>query len=197
MGTIKQRTLMDEAYLKEYSLLPRNFDITEIWNFLTLTEQLHIQPILGDDLYNELLDQVEENDVTPANASLLLAIYPFEGVALVEVSAPYLAMHITEVGITKGKSENSESVNTADMNYLINYIRSQMEPLKKKLLNFLKTNKDLYPSWIGEEECSCTPKIKGNSTKLYALPPTNTDVDGNKYGSRPQFGHNAGVNWII
>ena len=41
-----------------------------------------------------------------------------------EVSMPYLAMHISQVGITKGKSENSDSVEVEDINYLTNYVRS-------------------------------------------------------------------------
>lgn len=121
---IKQRTLFNEEYLKEYSLLPLNFDVKEIWNFVPLTEQLHIVPVIGQALYEELLDQVEKNEVTPANASLLLEIYPFEGLALMEVCMPYLAMHITEVGITLGKSENSDSVGVDHINYLTNYVRS-------------------------------------------------------------------------
>ena len=56
MAVIKQRTLFNEEYLKEYSLLPINFDVKEIWNFVPLTEQLHIVPIIGKELYNELLD---------------------------------------------------------------------------------------------------------------------------------------------
>ena len=121
---IKQRTLFNEEYLKEYSLLPLNFDVKEIWNFVPLTEQLHIVPVIGQALYEELLDQVEKNEVTPANASLLLEIYPFEGLALMEVCMPYLAMHITEVGITLGKSENSDSASIDHINYLTNYVRS-------------------------------------------------------------------------
>ena len=114
---IKQRCLMNKEYLKEYSLLPINFNTDEIWNFIPLAEQLHIVPIIGQEMYKELLDQVENNEVTPENASLLLQIYPFEGLAIMEVSMPYIAYHITEVGITKGSSENSDSVTTNEKTY--------------------------------------------------------------------------------
>mgnify|MGYP001191692582 FL=1 len=67
---------------------------------------------------------MEENKVTGENASLLLQIYPFEGLALMEVAMPYLAVHITEVGLTLGKSENSESASVEHINYLTNYVRS-------------------------------------------------------------------------
>ena len=187
---IKQRTLFNEEYLKEYSLLPLNFDVKEIWNFVPLTEQLHIVPVIGQALYEELLDQVEKNEVTPANASLLLEIYPFEGLALMEVCMPYLAMHITEVGITKGKSENSDSADVNDINYLTNYVRSQMEPLKNKLISFLKNNKDLYPLYK-DTDCTCKPTKTWN---VYGMNQINTDYDFNRL--TPQLGLNPDCSCI-
>lgn len=187
---IKQRTLFNEEYLKEYSLLPTNFNTKEIWNFIPLTEQLHIVPVIGQALYEELLDQVEKNEVTPANASLLLEIYPFEGLALMEVCMPYLAMHITEVGITKGKSENSDSADVNDINYLTNYVRSQMEPLKSKLISFLKNNKDLYPLYK-DIDYNCKPTKTWN---VYGMNQINTDYDFNRL--TPQLGLNPDCSCI-
>lgn len=187
---IKQRTLFNEEYLKEYSLLPTNFNTKEVWNFIPLTEQLHIVPVIGQALYEELLDQVEKNEVTPANASLLLEIYPFEGLALMEVCMPYLAMHITEVGITKGKSENSDSADVNDINYLTNYVRSQMEPLKNKLISFLKNNKDLYPLYK-DIDCTCKPTKTWN---VYGMNQINTDYDFNRL--TPQLGLNPDCSCI-
>lgn len=187
---IKQRTLFNEEYLKEYSLLPTNFNTKEVWNFIPLTEQLHIVPVIGQALYEELLDQVEKNEVTPANASLLLEIYPFEGLALMEVCMPYLAMHITEVGITKGKSENSDSADVNDINYLTNYVRSQMEPLKNKLTSFLKNNKDLYPLYK-DKDIDCKPTKTWN---VYGMNQINTDYDFNRL--TPQLGLNPDCSCI-
>ena len=187
---IKQRTLFNEEYLKEYSLLPTNFNTKEVWNFIPLTEQLHIVPVIGQALYEELLDQVEKNEVTPANASLLLEIYPFEGLALMEVCMPYLAMHITEVGITKGKSENSDSADVNDINYLTNYVRSQMEPLKNKLTSFLKNNKDLYPLYK-DKDYNCKPTKTWN---VYGMNQINTDYDFNRL--TPQLGLNPDCSCI-
>ena len=182
---IKQRTLFNEEYLKEYSLLPTNFNTKEVWNFIPLTEQLHIVPVIGQALYEELLDQVEKNEVTPANASLLLEIYPFEGLALMEVSMPYLAMHITEVGLTLGKSENSESASIDHINYLTNYVRSQMEPLKTRLINFLNEHSELYPLY-NKPTSVCSDQTK--SWNVYGMRQINTDVDFNRL--TPQLGLN-------
>lgn len=173
---IKQRCLMNKEYLKEYSLLPINFNTDEIWNFIPLAEQLHIVPIIGQEMYNELLDQVENNEVTPENASLLLQIYPFEGLAIMEVSMPYIAFHITEVGITKGSSENSDSVTTNDINYLTNYVRSQMVPYKERLIEFISQNSELYPNIKIEKKC----EKQTTNGRVYGFKQINTDVDYNR-----------------
>ena len=188
---IKQRTLFNEEYLKEYSLLPTNFNTKDVWNFIPLTEQLHIVPVIGQALYEELLDQVEKNEVTPANASLLLEIYPFEGLALMEVCMPYLAMHITEVGITLGKSENSDSVGVEDINYLTNYVRSQMEPLKTRLIDFLKEHSDLYPLYKKPTNV-CSDQTK--TWNVYGMNQINTDYDFNRL--TPQLGLNPDCSCI-
>lgn len=173
---IKQRCLMNKEYLKEYSLLPINFNTDEIWNFIPLAEQLHIVPIIGQEMYNELLDQVENNEVTPENSSLLLQIYPFEGLAIMEVSMPYIAFHITEVGITKGSSENSDSVTTNDINYLTNYVRSQMVPYKERLIEFISQNSELYPNIKIEKKC----EKQTTNGRVYGFNQINTDVDYNR-----------------
>lgn len=183
MGTIKQRTLMDKSYLSEYSLLPKNYNFDEVFNFLALTEKLHIEPIIGTELYLELLDEVEQNQVSPENASLLLQIYPYEGLALMEVAMPYLAYHITEVGVTVGKSDNSDSATVNDINYLTNYIRSQMDPLKKNLIDFLNRNKNSYPLYKTEEICKDDRKV----WNVYGFKPINTDIDGNRLYVPNQF----------
>lgn len=167
---------MNKEYLKEYSLLPINFNTDEIWNFIPLAEQLHIVPIIGQEMYKELLDQVENNEVTPENASLLLQIYPFEGLAIMEVSMPYIAYHITEVGITKGSSENSDSVTTNDINYLTNYVRSQMTPCKERLIEFISQNSELYPNIKVEKKC----EKQITNGRVYSFRQINTDVDYNR-----------------
>ena len=67
----KQPTLINAEYLKQYSLFPKNYDLTDIQNFIPVAEQIHILPILGISLYEELLDQVTTNTLTDEISTLL------------------------------------------------------------------------------------------------------------------------------
>ena len=185
MAVIKQQTLMNKEYLAEYSLFPKNYNYDEITNFLKLAEMLHIVPVVGQALYEELLDQVNKNEVTPANASLLLKIYPFLGAAVFEVAVPAVAIHVSEVGLTLGKSENSESASVEHINYLTNYIKSSMVPLKQQLVDFLNEHSDLYPLY-NKPTSVCSDQTK--TWNVYGMRQINTDVDFNRL--TPQLGIN-------
>ena len=185
MAVIKQQTLMNKEYLAEYSLFPKNYNYDEITNFLKLAEMLHIVPVVGQALYEELLDQVNKNEVTPANASLLLKIYPFLGAAVFEVAVPAVAIHVSEVGLTLGKSENSESASVEHINYLTNYIKSSMVPLKQQLIDFLNEHSDLYPLY-NKPTSVCSDQTK--TWNVYGMRQINTDVDFNRL--TPQLGIN-------
>ena len=105
-----QNILINEKYLKEFSPIPLNYNLKEIHNYIKLSEQIWLEPILGNAFYQELLYQVKTNEVTEENSTALVeAIYPLLGYAVALESLPFLWSHISEVGITLGKSENSDS----------------------------------------------------------------------------------------
>lgn len=147
--------LINEEYLAAYSPLPINFSFEEIRPFITIAESLWIVDILGKKLYNQLLEQVENNEVTPENSSLLLKIYPYLAVATTYEALPFIAYHMSDKGITKGKSDNSESINGTELSNIQNHMRAELDVLKKQLINFLREHKDCYPLYA-DTNCDCS-----------------------------------------
>lgn len=153
------QTLITEEYLKAYSPLPTNYNLNEIKQYIHVSEILWVVPIIGDPLYQKLLDEVEEDNVPEEDATLLLKIYPLLGNATVYEALPFVSYHISEVGITRGKSDNSDSIETKDVNFISNHLRSQIEVLKAELKKFLDENADLYPDYYPEKDkCDCGGK---------------------------------------
>ena len=138
-------TLINDTYLKEYSLFPLNYDLREIRNFIPLSEELHIIPIIGQALFDELIEQIEEDNISEENSSLLLEIYKVEGIAVLYESLPFVRSHVSQVGITLGKSDNSDSISKEDLKVLQQHLLSQLNTLKSSLINFLNENKEDYP----------------------------------------------------
>ncbi len=142
---VRRTTLINDTYLKEYSLFPLNYDLREIRNFIPLAEELHIIPIIGQALFDELIEQIEEDNISEENSTLLLEIYKVEGIAVLYESLPFVRSHVSQVGITLGKSDNSDSISKEDLKVLQQHLLSQLNTLKDGLVKFLNMNHEDYP----------------------------------------------------
>lgn len=163
-----QNTLINEKWLKEFSPIPLNYNTKEVQNYIKIAEQIWIEPVLKYSFYDELLYQVKNNQLTDENSTALVeAIYPYLAYAVALEALPLLWLHISEVGITLGKSDNSDSATLKDMTYIESHLRRQVE-----------ARKDFCIKWL-DEHCSSFP--------LYH--PTNCDDNccGGKDGlNKPQ-----------
>ena len=154
---VEVQTLITEEYFKSYSPISDNYNIKDIKPYFHVAEKLWIEPIVGTPLYEELLDEVEKDEVTPEHATLLLNIYPLLSFAIVYESLPFVSYHLSQVGITKGKSENSDSVSIKDVNYISTQLRNQCETMKMLLKKFLDEHAEHYPLYYAADnvECNC------------------------------------------
>lgn len=152
-------TLIDFSYFSAYSPVPTNYNWDDIRPFVSIAEEVWVVDIVGRKLYNELLEQVQNNNLTRENSTLLLKIYPYLSMAIVFESMPFLAYNITEKGVTKGKSDNSEPISNSELINMQNHIRTQLEVLKRMLKNFLNENSDCYPLFKSDDDCCTTTDI--------------------------------------
>lgn len=160
-----QNTLINEKWLKEFSPIPLNYNLKELHNYIKLAETIWILPLLGYDFYDELLDQVDNNNLTDVNSTALVeAIYPYLGFAVAYEALPIMWAHISEVGITKGKSDNSDSLDLKDMTYFSQHLRAQVEARKDYCKKWLCEHQDYYENLdvCGCECDSCCKKAKLN-----------------------------------
>lgn len=153
--------IINKQRMKEFSLIPFNYNMDELMNFVDITELTWIKPVLGSELYDEIQQQVKDNELSPENATLLVeAIWPYEGHAVVYEFLPYAYAHISEVGITVGKSDNSDSVDLKQVTYLSSHIRAQVETFKKAAIDWLIEHAESFPKWNPDEDfCGCRRPI--------------------------------------
>lgn len=158
-----QNTIINEKWLKEFSPIPLNYNMKELHNYIKLAEAIWIVPVIGQAFYDELIDQVAENDLTEDNSTALVeAIYPYLGFAVAYEALPVMWAHISEVGITKGKSDNSDSLELKDMTYVQQHLRVQVEARKDFCKKWLCERNTLFPNIdCCACGCSCCNEGKG------------------------------------
>ena len=150
--------IINKQYLKKYSLFPGNYDITEVRNYLDVTEVLYVRPLLGVELYDLICKQVADDNLSPENSTLLTdgGLWRYLGAAFSLQTMPFVYAHFSQVGVTKGKSENSDSVDLKDINYLTSNLRATVDELKKYTFKWLLEHEGSFPLWKPEDDCGCS-----------------------------------------
>ena len=146
--------IINEKYFKQYSPIPVNYNMAEIKNYIGVAEKIWVKPVIGYKLFNEIEQQVKENKVSEANATLLTdgGLWQYLSFATVLEALPMVWSHISEVGVTKGKSDNSDSLDLKDMTYVSQHLRNQVEVLKDQLKKWLCEHSVSFPLLDG---CKC------------------------------------------
>lgn len=158
-----KNTLINEKLLKRYSPIPLDFNMQEIENYVKISELIWVLPILGDALYEELLYQVKENQVSEENSTLLTeAVYPYIGFAICLEALPMLWARVSETGIQLGKSDNADSATLKDMTYIEGHLRRQVEARKDFLIKWLDSHCGSFPLYHPTNCGLCC----GNNKKL-------------------------------
>ena len=142
--------IINEKYLKEYSPIPLNYDLTELRNYIGVAEKIWVVPVLGQDLYDEIQSQVDENKLSDENSTLLTegGLWQYLAFATCLEGLAFIWANFSEVGITLGKSDNSESVNLKDITYIEQNLRRQVEVLKDSLIKWLNSHLDSFPKYV-------------------------------------------------
>lgn len=146
--------IINEKYLKQYSPIPLNYNLDEVKNYIPVAEKIWIRPLIGADLFDEIEYQVEHNNVSDENAALLTegGLWQYLAFAVTYESLPLLWSHISEVGLTKGKSDNSDSLTLKDITYVQNHLRGQVEFLKDAVKKYICEHSEYFPL---ADICAC------------------------------------------
>lgn len=147
--------IISEELLKLYSPISKNVGIDRVFPYVHLSQPYYITPILGQPLMEELQHQVEEDDLTEANKALILKVAMPLAMWTSYLAVRGLGYSFTQKGLTKEKSENSESVNEKEMGEYILSLKNQAEMATDLLIAYLCNCKDLYPLWRPQVECNC------------------------------------------
>jgi hypothetical protein len=146
--------IINEKYIKQYSPIPLNYNMAEVKNYIPVAEKIWVKPLIGSDLFDEIDDQVANNTVSQENATLLTegGLWQYLAFATVYEALPMIWSHISEVGVTKGKSDNSDSLDLKDMTWVTQHLRNQVEVLKDQLKKWICEHQDSFPL---ADVCAC------------------------------------------
>lgn len=156
--------LINEALFKSHSPVTANTDLSEFVPYICIAQELHIEPILGEPLMDELKQQVAANSLSPENSDLILRIAPALSFYAVYQALPFHWATIVNKGITIRESENSRGIDIKDLAQLRHWIKDDADVLRNQLIDFLCSCRQHYPLWRPQDDC-CKQMINEGSTQ--------------------------------
>lgn len=146
--------IINKKFFAEYSPIGKNYDYSEIMLYVPVATEIWIRPLIGNDLLDEIEEQVANNTVSDENAALLTEgkLWQYLCYSTCYEGLPFLWTNISEVGITLGKSDNSDSITLKDLTYIQQHLRNQVEVLKDSVKRYICEHAAYYPK---ADLCSC------------------------------------------
>ncbi len=139
--------LINKSLLSSFSPLPKNYNFDEVMLYQPISIAIWVRPILGDEFTDELEYEVEHNQVSDVNSTLMVngGLLQYLSYAMCYEGLPFIFAHFSEVGITLPDMENSKSVELKELNYIQDHLRRTLEFLKDSLIKWLDCHCDSYP----------------------------------------------------
>ncbi len=124
------------------SIMDGNINTDKFIQFIKIAQEIDIQNYTGTDLYNKistLISNGEIDDVANAKYKLLLNTYlqPMLIWAAQVYYYPFAAYQIKNGGVFKHRSETSDTVDKAEVDYLVDKAREFMEYYSRRFIDFM------------------------------------------------------------
>lgn len=143
-----------EELLKLYGTTSKNVSVDKLLPYAYIAQSYYIEPLLGKRLTEVLKTAIEQEELTDELKALIIKIAPPLASYIEYLSLRSLAYTITEKGITKEKSENSESLNEKELAEFMLDIKNKAEMGIELLQKYLCDCREMY-EWNPVYECDC------------------------------------------
>ena len=151
-------------YYKRNSVVNLNVDNELIHPQIVKAQNMNIERVLGSDLFNLVLTEIESGVVS---ARVITLLEDYIQPALVEwvtyTALPYLNYKFTNKSIAKKDSDNSSASDLNEINFLRQDIRDDAEYLSERITKYLEANLTLFPEYHnGNSDCDDIKPTKNN-----------------------------------
>lgn len=155
--------------LKKKSIIDGNVDSDKILQFVEVAQDTHIQNYLGGKLYdklNDLIVDAEINLAENANYKTLLVDY-VKPMLIWYAQATYLPFSLFQLkngGLYKHRSENADTVDKDELDYIIQRARDNAEFYTKRYLDYMCENSTLFTEYTSTSDGKMSPDKDVNYT---------------------------------
>tara|TARA_B100001057_G_scaffold472478_1_gene535844 strand:+ start:1297 stop:1803 length:507 start_codon:yes stop_codon:yes gene_type:complete len=135
--------------LVKQTIIDGNVQADKLMHFVEIAQEIHVQNYLGTDLYTKLQTMITNDTISGTVYETLLVNHVQPMVihyAMVDF-LPFAAYQIKQGGIFKHVSENAETVDKNEVDYLVEKERTLAEYYTRRFIQFMDFNQSSYPEY--------------------------------------------------
>ena len=186
-----------ETYVKEQSIINENVETNIINRSIIDAQTIHLQNILGSNLYQKLQDLVSSGDIEDSeNAAYKSLLDDYIVQTLVQwtmvEALPYIRYKVMNKSVSGQGSDNSNPVDSADLKFFQQSLRDKAEFYSQRLSDHIVCNVTDYPEYTTGTSEDMAPDTENYFSGM------ELDDDGLERFWRKQMGFNDGItnlNW--
>ena len=158
--------------LKKKSILSGNVDPDKIIQFVEVAQDTHIQNYLGAKLYHKMQELILDNTISDAgNADYKTLLDEYIKPMLIWFTQsdymPFAAYQVSNGGVFKHRSENSDSITTEELNILVRRATETAEFYTRRFMDYMDHNSHLYPEYLESSNEDMHPDKDVNFGGIY------------------------------
>lgn len=140
--------LISENTLKDFSLLDNNLSWGYIQPTLKYVQDLKMTELLGRDMYNDIMKEVRDNNVSEKYKTILddYIRYVLLWGIMSHIQIP-LNYKFRNQGMTQNENQDGRVQYLSEIQYTKEFYINTASFYEKELLNFLKNNRSTYTLW--------------------------------------------------
>ena len=134
--------------LVKNSIIDGSTDVDKFIQFIKVSQQIDIQNLLGTDLYNKISADIVAGSLAGNYLSLTNTYIQPTLIWFAQMNyIPFAAYKITNKGVLKGTSEQSQTVDKNEVDYLVSKAREYANYYSTRLVDYLSFNDNLFPEY--------------------------------------------------
>ena len=158
--------------LKKKSILSGNVDPDKIIQFVEVAQDTHIQNYLGGKLYDKMQTLIINNTISDAgNVDYKTLLDEYIKPMLIWFTQsdymPFAAYQVSNGGVFKHRSENSDSITTEELNILVRRAQETAEFYTRRFMDYMDHNSHLYPEYLESSNEDMHPDKDVNFGGIY------------------------------
>jgi hypothetical protein len=140
--------LIGKSDLQAYTSLNGNVDTDKVLQFIKIAQDIWVLQYVGTDLMNKIKSDIVASTLTGNYATLVNTYLKPMLIHFTMVEyLPFAAYSISNKGLYKHSSENSEIVSKEEVDYLVEKERRIAENYAQRFLDYMCVNQSLFTEY--------------------------------------------------